>query len=418
MTTRRRAVVNRLTGAAASLESLNETGLWQVSAISGSYEKIEFQHSEFSSVTTNKQIKITGVSASPSGVEVSFDELFLEEYDDQRFIELVFFARIDGGGSIQVVMTDTVAASVSEVETNFTVPPVVDVPISLGLANPSWRAYRANPIRVEKGSLSTPRITATITFKPNNSNSAVYFAGPAIYGYSDHFAFSQAAQQISVSAPDHLFNDDYENTTPPNSLTRFVDVSFTGLDQAIKAMFAYRFRTVEEARDENDPETLSELVWPENAPLNEAEWLAQFSGTEPVAKLSSTLDPSDAFILDSSELNGTDTLRFSTTGVNDPPLGTLEVTRDFLRWQAKYGYYGMNSGSVAAIRESVKRVMVEPKNVSITLQHDGPFTVLVRTPWEQTYGASPEEIGLSSQVVLEAVARAKPIGVKVVHELT
>lgn len=416
--TTRKAVVNRLVGSGANLDSIGAAGKWSISALSGQYGSVEFFDSEFSSDPDKKQIKISGVPATPSGISISFDELVLETFDHEKFMELVFYARIDGGGTIEVNITDTVVAGTSEQETTFNVPGVVNVPEANGLANPSWKAYRADPLKVVKGNLSSPRLTAQINFKPNIAGTAVYFAGPAIYGYADHFRYSQSATQMSVSMPDHVMDEDYSETNPTESLTRFIDVCFTGLDRAIKTLLAYRFRTKLEFRNENDPETLSRLVWPSNTEINEAKWLTQFTGTEPVAKLSSTLDPSNPFILNVSVLNGTDTLRFSTTGVNDPPLGTVEVTRDFLRWQAEYGYYGMNAGSVAAVRESVKRVMVEPRDVTIDLQHDGPFTVLVRTPWEQTYGASEDDVGEASPVVLEAIERARPIGVKITHELT
>ena len=423
-----RSVVNRLVDEGSSLESLNATGRWIIESQSSDHE-VFFQNSEFSSAAGKKQIKVSSVSAADD-FSFKYEELVLQTYDDSRYMEFVFFARIDGGGTITVTMADTGSASANSETSTFVVKPVVDSPTAVGLANPSWSAYRCSPVLVSKGILPAPRLTVTVSFSPTLPNSDIYFAGPAVYGYTDHLRYSEAIRQTVPYLPVHLVEGD-SNSTPEGALIRFLDVMLSGMDLALKSMLKYRFLTLEELRDESDPERLSELVWPSNAGLDEAKWLVQFTGSEPIAKLSSTLDPSEPFVLGSpsdaddyldagsggSSLNGDDTLRFSTTGVNDPPLGTVEVTRDFLRWQAGYGYYGINAGTIKAVTESVKRVMTAPYSVTVENQYDGPFTVKIKTPWEQTYGANEANVGESSLVVKEAISHSKPIGVKIKHEL-
>lgn len=416
-----RAVENRLSEDAKKLSSINVSGSWFSDNLDYSIEHSEFWPED----NSYKQIVFFGQ------VQLTISAINLKALDDLNPIELAFGAKMESGGQIQVTLVDSSSISGASVTTSFSVAPQPESAISSGLNDLSWAVYRTNPVFVDKKTLVVPRVDATITITPNDPNDAVRFANPVVSGTLDQAYYSEAARNIFAVMP-NFFTDVDETENPPSAVTRFIDVSFSGLDVAVRAYRDYRFFTVADGRNEANPATLSDLVWPSDAGLDEVKWLTQFSGTEPVAKLSSTLDPSDPFVLGSptdpdeyadpgaggSLLGGSDTLRFSTTGVNDPPVGTVEVTRDFLRWQAQYGYYGMRAGSIAAVRESVKRVMVEPKEVDISLQHDGPFTVIVKTPWEQTYGANADEVGEPSAVVLEAIARAKPIGVKITHELT
>lgn len=416
-----RAVRNRLSETASKLSAIDVSGSWF-----SDNQNYAIEHSEFwPEDDSYKQVVFSGQA------ELTVSAVALDARDDLNPMELAFAVKMESGGQIQVTLTDSSAVTGSSVTTSFLVDPQPESAASSGLNDLSWAVYRTDLVFVNKQSLVVPQMDVTISMIPNDPSDSVHFANPVLSGTLDQGYYSEAARNMFAAIPS-FFTDVDETENPPSAVTRFIDVAFSGLDVAIKAYRDYRYFTIADGRDESVPATLSDLVWPSNAGLDEVRWLTQFSGTEPVAKLSSTLDPSEPFVLGSPEdagdyadpgtggslLGSADTLRFSTTGVNDPPLGTVEVTRDFLRWQAQYGYYGMKAGSVAAIRESVKRVMVEPKEVEIVLQHEGPFTVLVRTPWEQTYGANLSDVGTPSPVVLEAIHRAKPIGVKITHELT
>lgn len=406
-----RAVRNRLPELAAKISVLNSSSAWFANNANFEIEQSEFWPDD----QTYKQVKFTG----PVVININSVQLVAE--DHLQPIELTFAAKMQSGGTVTVVVTDSAAISASSSTKTFTVDPQPESPSANALSDLSWAVFRSDLVIVDKLSLSVPRVDLQVSLTPTDATDDVYFANPVLSGTLDHGNFSEAARQMVPAIPGFFIETNGEEN-PASAVTRFVDVAFVGLDTAVKYLRDYRFFTAAEGRDEARPETLSDLVWPSDAGLAEVRWLAQFSGTAPVSKLSSTLDPSDPFILgahaDASVLNGSDTLRFSTTGVNDPPMATVEVTRDFLAWQAEYGYYGMGAGSIAAVRESVKRVMVGAKQVTVTQQHDGPFTVLVETPWEQTYGATEDDVGDPSQVVLEALSYAKPIGVRIDHQLT
>lgn len=402
-----KAVRNRLPEAAIKFSALNVSGAWFANNANVQTEESEFWPDD----PSYKQIAFTG------GVVLTISAVNLNAEDDLEPIELAFAAKMQSGGTITVALTDSASIGASTVTSNFVVDPQPESSVANALSDLSWAVYRTDPITVNKLNLSVPRMDIQVSLAPTDASDTVYFANPVLSGTLDHGRYSEAARQMVPAIP-RFFIETNGTENPPSAVTRFIDVAFVGLDAAVKAFRDYRFFTVADGRDETHPETLSDLVWPSDAGLDEAKWLTQFSGTEPVSKLSSTLDPSDPFILNTSNLNGPNTLRFSTTGINDPPMATVEITRDFLRWQAEHGYYGMNAGSIAAVRESVKRVMLGAKEVTITLQDDGPFTVLIETPWEQTYGASEEEVGNASSVVIEALSRARPIGVKIIHQLT
>lgn len=413
------AVTNRLSGDGAKLKTLGVqginntfTGKWHVTGAS----VVDLSDSEFGPDHSYGQVRFVKSSAQPF-ITLGFDALILKPDDDDEFIELSFYAKMPGGGQIQVSMYDTTSIFIGEIISEFEVEQTTPSEGSLGLADSSWKAYRTSPLRVFKGNLQSPRIDIEITFNPYTSNTEVWFANPVVSGLMDHMYYSEAMKSIVPNIPDVMFEETMQST-PPAALSRFADVMYSGFDIAAKALRDYRFFTIEDGRDESNPATLSNLVWPSETNFVEARWLTQFAGTHPISKLSSSLDPSDPFILNSSQLNGADTLRFSSTAVLEPPEATIDVVTDFLRWQAQYGYFGINAGSMQAIKEATKRVMIGAKQVTVTVQHDGPFTILVETPWDQTYGGAQELIGESSVVVEEAISYAKPIGVKVTHVLT
>lgn len=409
------AVVNRLPDEAAKLTTFGQTDVDQWGVVGA--ETVSTNHSVFGPDTSFLQAYCTGVPYDgETSLRLYYNSLQLQPDDDGNFMEVAFYAKMPSGGSIDVVVYDITSATPTQVSTSFNVAPSTPSANAVGLSDSSWSAYRSDPIRVEKGILASPRINVTIDFTPDQPGADVYFANPSVIGFMDHAVYSEAVKNIIPNIPAALLEYDGESN-PPGAITRFIDVMYGGLDVAAKALINYRYFTLEDGRDETNDATLSNLVWPSNAEFVEARWLAQFSGTEPIAKLSSAIEPSDPFVLDTSTLNGDDTLRFSSTTTVAIPEATTDVVTDFLQWQAEYGYYGIRAGTITAITEAVKRVMVGTKQVNVTLQHEGPFTVLIETPWEETYGGAVDLIGQSSIVAVEAISYAKPIGVKVTHRM-
>jgi len=107
---------------------------------------------------------------------------------------------------------------------------------------------------------------------------------------------------------------------------------------------------------------------------------------------------------------------------NEPYLPSVESERSFERWQMSTGYYGIASGSRAAIISAAKQALHFTKDgetstyaVAVTTEYNGdPFAILVQTLVNETPDC--ENDGDSSYIVLDAVEPARPMGYKVFHE--
>ena len=89
-----------------------------------------------------------------------------------------------------------------------------------------------------------------------------------------------------------------------------------------------------------------------------------------------------------------------------------------VKWQIDNGYYGINSGTDTALLESAKLMLTGTKTVSLEYDYStAPFEINILTRWDETYGADESLIGESSTLVLEAIAKARPLGVLVTHEM-
>ena len=88
-------------------------------------------------------------------------------------------------------------------------------------------------------------------------------------------------------------------------------------------------------------------------------------------------------------------------------------------WQVSTRNFGFNAGTDNAIKEAAKLMLIGTKTVSLTYDYiTNPFEIQLNTPWYETLGADANQIGQSSTILLEAVQRAKPIGVLLTHVMT
>lgn len=411
------SVFNRLTGSAETLASLGGSGEWYISGAS-------YTNLLTSEIRDNSEFKQIELTPTASACYVQIDAASMDISDYQHAAQLTFGLSMPAGGGVNVKIFDDGSQIESYGLTNFEIPAATSSLYSSSLANPAWRVYRTNEVYVPSYNSLAPVVSIEIEFIPNNQSDKIYFTSPILCTSADAGRFGEALLQMMRHIPNEYLDTENLQQNPDFALQRFVDVAFEGLDRALKQSFSFQHYDVSEGYSETNDLTKSYLVNPDVADTDELKWLAQFTGTEPISKLESSQDPSDPFILGatqgdgSSTLNGGDALRFTTSALLEPPQNTAELQKEFLQWQTENGYYGINSGSITAIEEAVKRLMIGNQEVQITLQNNGPFTVLVETPWEQTYGASEEKVGESLSVIEEAISYAKPIGVKVTHALT
>ena len=92
---------------------------------------------------------------------------------------------------------------------------------------------------------------------------------------------------------------------------------------------------------------------------------------------------------------------------------------NLLRWQATTGYYGSFAGTLPAVREAAKQMLIGNKTISVNYDWEvAPWVINVSTPWNETYGGDLAGIGEQSDLVLEAISHARPLGVLVNHSMT
>ena len=102
---------------------------------------------------------------------------------------------------------------------------------------------------------------------------------------------------------------------------------------------------------------------------------------------------------------------------------TISGLDEYLRWQVKYAYTGMNAGTYSAIVNTVKRVLIGNKTVTVIYAWEGnPWQVLIRTKTSESPDGVSEDLpasdGTASFTITEYLKKVKPVGYKLIHECT
>jgi hypothetical protein len=230
-----------------------------------------------------------------------------------------------------------------------------------------------------------------------------------------------ALQYISGFLPQFMIEDDFTTVQPIDiPLHRFIDVATVGLDSAVTKALEISYIDKVSGLDASLSETQSTLVSPSIAGIPELLWLAKFVGTKPVTRFASSQETAtDPFVLDSSLLDSADTIRVTSYSSLNPPAFDETAQKELLQWQVSTRNFGFNAGTTEAIEEAAKLMLVGEKTVSLSYDYTSqPFVIDIQTPWYETLGGDESLIGESSQLVLEAAAKAKPIGVLLTHTMT
>jgi hypothetical protein len=200
---------------------------------------------------------------------------------------------------------------------------------------------------------------------------------------------------------------------------RYLDVATSQMNVVSNNAVGYTFFDISEGYTEGNTDLESSLVQTNNADLETLIWLAKFSGTVPITRFASSLETdTEPFILETSELDSADTIKITSYSELNPPAIDEEDQKGLVKWQIDNGYYGINAGSDDALKESAKLMLIGTKTVSLEYDYStSPFEINVVTRWDETFGGDESSIGQSSPLVLEAVAKARPLGVLVTHEM-
>ena len=410
------AVINRLNDAQKHLTSFGTNTTWTATNATITIDSI----SELYPDSDYKQIKL---SLSPGASSCFLDLAVLHLQEDDLNNPLLFLAafKMPAGGTVIGRLQNVENADEAFVETTLFVNSSDSVVNAPGVLSPQWNIFRSDPITlsVESG---TPAIDINFEIVPNEPSEDVYFTVPACYRQFEALSENAVLPVIYGNMPSIFFSEDLEYQGKPDiPLTRFIDIATYTMDEIYKKLRGYLYLDVSEGYVDSDDETKSTLVNQDVADFKTLVWLAKFSGTRPISRFESSLDSlGDPFILDSSNLNSGAALRLTSFTELNPPALDLTAQEELVRWQLDYGYYGKNAGTLPAVQEAAKLMLVGEKELVTEYDFKSePWTIHLYSPWDQTFGAlGVEQIGSSSNLVLEAVSYAKPLGVLVTHEMT
>lgn len=142
-----------------------------------------------------------------------------------------------------------------------------------------WSVVRSPVVKTPN---TLERITFTITVSVcEHKGENVYFALP-FFHYAYAFANNQFLMECFYKLPYYMRELDWEHGEnyglPDWPLTRFMDLPTGIVGRVVDDYWAFKYVDVEEGRDPNNPETLSELVDANRSRPEFLLWLAQFLG--------------------------------------------------------------------------------------------------------------------------------------------
>lgn len=410
------AIINRFSGAALYLTSFGTSTTWTATNATITIDAT----SELFPNSSYKQIKLE-IDQSASSCFLDIDVLHLQENDLNYPIIFTSAIKMPAGGLVIGTLQNVEEVDSAITQTTMYVNSSDSVVNASGVLNPQWNIFRSDPITLSVDS-GTPALKISLEIIPNVISDAVYFTLPACYQQFDAVTQNNVLPEVAGNMPNIFRTEDFEYSGKPDiPLMRFIDIATLTLDDIYTKLQSYVYVDVSEGFLESDDATKSAFVNTDVAAFETLVWLAKFSGTRPVTRFESSVESlGDPFVLDSSTLNSTAAIRLTSFTELTPPELDLTAQSELLRWQLDYGYYGKNAGTLPAVQEAAKLMLTGEKELVTTYDFaTEPWTIHLSSPWDQTFGAlGPEQIGQASELVLDAVSYAKPLGVLVTHEMT
>lgn len=426
------AIFNRLNGAQSTLSVFNSSldsapavndisSIWASDDLFLTIDEI----SELWPGSNNKQIAITLPNSASSGT-ISLSNAQIEITDLTHPIIFTSGVKMPSGGSVLVSLSHSGSGGVNTVETTQIFQGSTSIVNALGVLNPQWNIVRSNPlIPISNNQITS--FTIDITFLPANPSETLYFTLPVLCQNFEFVVNNSIFAQVMKNMPEVFRLIDLEQTSDLElPFFRLVDVFTTSLDIAFRQLGFYLYLDIEDGFKENDNTTKSHLVNPDVADFITLLWMCKFVGNKPITRYETSLDTvTTPFELgddiDSGSILNTDDglLLTSYTELNPPPV-TLVSQTELIKWQIDNGYYGHNAGTLPAVISATKRQLIGEQNVVVNYDFDTePWVINLQTEWYETYGSlGVEVVGQSSQLVLEAIKYARPLGIKITHTMT
>jgi len=251
------------------------------------------------------------------------------------------------------------------------------------------------------------------------TSAQVNITHPVIYGTID-FTRNPAINDIMSGFPEFILDEDFKQEPLPYQFIRFIEMSAIHTGEMVGLLDGFIYQDISEGRNPADPSTLSTLVDPTIAPREYLFWLSQFSGTKiinpktgftPWVNLPDTWQGID--LIDEEESTEDAASWKAIQEFNTEPAGLEE----FLRWQVSTGFYGIRAGTKEAIIDSVKRVLLGTKTINYEVLEPFNWTVKITTLKSETPDSALLDVGDEVLEILELIEPARPIGLRVIHEL-
>ena len=409
-------IVNRLSSNQSLLTVVDTQGSWISSDITAT---VDGQSELFESAgNPHRQLKCTLINPATSGT-LSLNQIQFPASEAETPLIFIFAVRMPSGGTITTTLTPVGIVGASSVVDTVNLEQSAATINAPGILSPQWFIFRTTPLVV--GGSVTFAVDIEISFAPTALGEEFYFTTPSLYPQYEFFSQNRAVAEIASRLPSVIIESDLNADVLPDApLLRLIDVATVSLGEALLLTEEFAYVDIEDGFNDSINQTKSKLINYDVAILEYLVWLCKFNGTRPVTRFESSLDSvGDPFVLNTSTLNSSDTLRLTSyLALNPPPL-TRTAQETLLRWQLEYGYYGRNAGTIPALTAAAQLMLVGTQYVDITYDYDTlPFVINIATKWDETYGATgPELIGESSNLVLDAIKYSKPLGVLVNHEM-
>jgi hypothetical protein len=258
-----------------------------------------------------------------------------------------------------------------------------------------FSAVHTNRVLVpDDGELHTCSITITVT---NHGTKAFYLTNFHLI-HDLGFYENPFVEQMRDHIPDFYWEYDSEEEYPTYPFFRLMDIlsSAAGdVRRIYNGLFPYDTDEFLTPDDQTGYWAKSSLTTPALVREDYIPWLSQFNGTRIVRNV--ILSDGSVYFNNKS------------------------LERDFVEWQLNTGYYGYAAGSRAAIQGAAQQFLIRTKDgtestrsVAVTTRYlDDPFVILVQTLENETLDAAQGE---SSQLILNSVNMARPLGYKILHE--
>lgn len=415
------AITNRLSGVQVTLAEFGSIGSWASDDMDVSIDTI----SELWTSSTNKQLALTIQGSNTDGT-IYLDSAEIDIEDLTKPIIFTCGIKVPSGGTVEVSLGHFSQELENSVITTKALRGSTSVVNAIGVINPQWYVFRSDPI-IPVSPVDAVGMTVHVTITPNNTSETIYFTLPVLCQDFEFVSKNKILANVVQKMPRVFLDIDVEQTSAIDlPFLRFIDILTNGLDESYRQMGKYAYLDIEQGYDDSDSTTKSTLVNSDVADFATLVWLCKFTGTKPVTRYESSLDTvTIPFIVgdgisSGSLLDGNDGLLLTGYTELNPPAFTLEEQTELLRWQVDNGYYGINAGTLPAVIASAKNQLTGEQLLSVEYDFAAlPWTINLFSEWYETYGAiGVEDVGNSSKLVLSAVEYARPLGVKITHEMT